>query len=692
MTSTRTFALEIGSEEIPAFDLADATKQMHKLVPDVLDRAGIEHGDVEIYTSPRRQIFVVKDVAESTKALTEKFRGPSLKVALDEDGKPTKALEGFARSKGVAIEDLTREGEGDKCAFYAVVNTPERPVFDMLGAVCLDVINGIKWPKSMNWGSTKEVYSRPIRWLCALFGSDIVKFDYANITSGNTTIGHRFLNPGPHVVKSADDLVSTVESANVISTEEKRRDKILDEVKAIEQKTGLVAKIPEKTLVEVTNLNEYPTPMVGTFDEEFLAVPEEIIVDAMLMHQRYFPLYDKNDKLSNKFVIISNGDPKNEEIIVEGNERVVAARLYDAKFFYEEDLKHPLDENVSRLEEVVFQEKLGTIKAKNDRNVKLADYVADTLGLSADEKKDVSRAAYLAKADLPSQAVIEFTSVQGVMGSYYAAAQGENEHVSLAIKEHYCPKFAGDSVPTENVGKVVALADKLDTVCGLIAVGERPTGSKDPFGVRRAALGVCSIMQSGLKLDLLPAIDKALESLKNQGISFDEAKAMADVVDFFSDRASQLSKAAGCDQETIDAVMASGVQEPLTIISRACDLQKARAEMSDDFNDLSTAFSRANSLADKSVGTDVDESLFNENERALMDAVKQAKSEASKLISADYPAALKALAALRGPVDTFFENTMVMDKDEKIRANRIKILNNFIDSFAGIADFGKFSK
>jgi glycyl-tRNA synthetase beta chain len=692
MSNTKTFSFEIGSEEIPAFDLANATEQLKNFVPKLLDDAGIVHGEVEIFTTPRRQIFVAHDVVEKTEEKTEKFRGPTRKIALNEDGSPTKALEGFARSKGVAVEDLTVEGEGEKASYYATVTSPSVDVIDLLGDICLKTINGIKWPKSCNWGSTREVYSRPVRWLCAMFGSDVIKFEYANLTSDNKTVGHRFLDPGPHTVDNADELVDVVRSAKVIPTQDERKSIIIEGVKKIEEKTGYNATIPEKTLVEVTNLSEYPTPMVGTFDEEFLKVPEEIIVDAMLMHQRYFPLYQQNGKLANKFIIVSNGNPDNEDIIVEGNERVVAARLYDAKFFYEEDLKHPLDENVDRLEEVIFQEKLGTIKAKNDRNVALAEYIAEVANLTDSEKKDVTRATYLAKADLPSQAVIEFTSVQGVMGSYYATAQGENEHVSLAIKEHYCPKFAGDDVPTETVGKVVALADKLDTVCGLIAVGERPTGSKDPFGVRRAALGCCSIMQAGLKIDVLPAIDRALAMLKAQGISFDEKEAKESIVDFFRNRASQISKSAGCEQETIDAVVASGVEEPLLIISRAKDLQKARTDMADDFADLSTAFSRAYSLTDKSVGTDCDESLFNDKEKSLMNAISQASEEANKLVDVDYSGALKALATLRKPVDEFFETTMIMDKDEKIRANRIKILNNFIASFAGIADFGKFSK
>lgn len=692
MANTRTFAFEIGSEEIPAFDLADATVQLKTLVPKLLDDAGIVHGEVEIFTSPRRQIFIAHDVAEATDEKIEKFRGPSKKIALDEDGNPTKALLGFAHSKGVEVADLVLEGEGDKASYCATVVTPSVNVIELLGDICLKTITGIKWPKSCNWGSTREVYSRPVRWLCAMFGSDVVDVKWANLESSNKTIGHRFLNPGPHTVPSADSLIDVVRSASVIPLEEERKQIILDGIKKIEEQTGYTSHIPQKTLVEVTNLGEYPTPMVGTFDEEFLKVPEEIIVDAMLMHQRYFPLYQQNGKLSNKFVIVSNGNPENEEIIVDGNERVVAARLYDAKFFYEEDLKHPLEDNVEKLSEVIYQEKLGTIKAKNDRNVSLATYIACKANLPEEEKTDVVRAAYLAKADLPSQAVIEFTSVQGIMGSYYAAASGENEHVALAIKEHYCPKFAGDDVPQEITGKVVALADKLDSVCGLIAVGEKPTGSKDPFGVRRAALGCISIMQSGLDIELLPAIDDSLAQLKNQGIEFDIDEAKKSIVDFFCDRASQISKTNGCEQETIDAVMASGVEEPLTIISRALDLQKAREVLKDDFNDLSTAFTRAYTLSDSSLGLDLDESLLSDKERELYAVILKAKEDSTEQIDSDYFSALKCLAALRAPIDDFFESTMIMDKDEKIKVNRIKILNNFIDCFAGIADFAKFSK
>lgn len=692
MTQTQTFALEIGSEEIPAFDLSNATEQMKVLVLELLDKAGIKHGNIEIYSTPRRQIFVAYDVATETEALSEKFRGPSIKVALDDSGNPTKALTGFARGKGVEIEDLIREGEGDKEAFYAIVNTPASPVIKLLPDICLETINGIKWPKSMKWGSTSEVYSRPIRWLCALFGTEVVNFEYANIVSGNTTVGHRFLNPGPHVVESADDLVSVVESASVISTQEQRRTAILAGVKGIEQETGLTARIPEKTLLEVTNLTEYPTPMVGTFDKEFLKVPEEIIVDAMLMHQRYFPLYDNDGQLSNKFIITSNGNPENESIIVEGNERVVAARLYDAKFFYEEDLKKPLEDNIQKLDKIIYQEKLGTLLNKTNRNVELAKLVCKLASLSNDETKDIERAALLAKADLPSNAVIEFTSVQGIMGGYYAKASGESVTVASAIAEHYNPKFAGDEVPSGIAGKVVALVDKLDTVVSLIAVGEKPTGSKDPFGVRRAALGVISIMQAGLEFSLSDAIAGAIEILSSQISDIDKAKTEEEVAEFFIARAKKLSRDAGCEADTVEAVTSTGVKEPLSIIERCNILEEARSEQRDVFDALASSFVRAKNLSDKSVGYELDENLFGEPEAMLKGAIDQAKSSIDQYSSSDFKKLIGQLANLKDPIDNFFESVMVMDKDEDVRRNRIALLNHFVALFDNTADFSKFSK
>lgn len=692
MSNTKTFAFEIGSEEIPAFDLDDALTQLETTVPALLDSHGIEHGNIEYYTTPRRQIFIAHDVQVKTNMRVDEYKGPSKKIAFDESGNPTPALIGFARSKGVEISDLELRGDGDKAQFWATIKTDPKEVYDMLPEICLETINSIKWPKSMNWGNTREVYSRPIRWLCALFGDSVVSFNYANITSGNTTEGHRFLSRGPHIVKNADDLINVIESNYVISTQEKRKEIILQGIKKIEEKTGLTSKIPEKTLIEVINLTEYPTPMVGKFDEEFLTVPEEIIVDAMLMHQRYFPLYQSNGKLSNKFIITSNGNPENEEIIVEGNERVVAARLYDAKFFYEEDLKKPFADNVDKLKNVIFQEKLGTILDKNNRDVQLTEVLCDLANINEEDAKNAKRAAFLAKADLPSQAVIEFTSVQGIMGGYYALANGENEVVARAIKEHYCPKFSGDVIPTDVAGKIVALADKLDTVVGLIAVGEKPTGSKDPFGIRRAALGAIAIMEGGINISLSQAIDKEIEILKSQIKDIDCDSVKDEVLDFFLSRAKKLCSLRGVSPDTIEAVVQAGIVEPLLIIERASALEHARQNDKATFDDLGSAYVRAATLADQSLGIDFDDSILNEYEKELVEAVKNTISICKELINSDFNKACDELSKLRIPVDNFFDNVMVMDEDPDICKNRIKILNYFLTSFKNVANFGKFTK
>ncbi|WP_286143279.1 glycine--tRNA ligase subunit beta, partial [Adlercreutzia caecimuris] len=406
MANTATLAFEIGTEEIPAFDLKRATEQLAELVPAALDAVRIPHGDVAVYTSPRRLIAVVADVAASTEALEEVFRGPAVAIAFDEAGRPTKAAEGFARGKGLSVDDLERRDENGTEYVYAVRQVPAQETAALLPSVLRGVIDDISWPKSCRWGTTSEMFSRPVRWLVALLGDEVIPVRYAGITAGRTTRGHRFLAPGPHEVASADALVDVVRGAYVVPTQAEREAVIRDGVAAIEAACGATAELPAKTLTEVINLSEYPTPMVGTFDEEFLKVPEEIIVDAMLMHQRYFPLYDADGNLTNRFVIVSNGDPAHEATIVDGNERVVAARLYDAKFFYEEDLKRPLEDYVQRLDEVVFQEALGTMRDKTARVVKLSARITAAAGIEASEMRDIARAAYLAKADLVTGAVV----------------------------------------------------------------------------------------------------------------------------------------------------------------------------------------------------------------------------------------------------------------------------------------------
>ncbi len=447
--------------------------------------------------------------------------------------------------------------------------------------------------------------------------------------------------------------------------------------------------LPDKTLTEVINLSESPTPMLAQFDEGFLAVPEEIIVDAMLMHQRYFPLY-KDGKLTNRFIIVSNGDPSFADNIIDGNQRVVAARLYDAKFFYEEDLKKPLEEYVERLDEVVFQEQLGTMRAKTARVGRLADRLCLDAAFDAALAQKVARAALLAKADLVTNAVVEFTSVQGIMGSYYAEAHGEDADVALAIADHYKPRFAGDELPGGVVGKVVAMADKVDTICGLFAVGQLPTGSSDPFALRRAALGVISILESGLEVSLTAAVRDSLRIYQEDGLELDAAQAEQAVMDFFITRTKVMLKDGGSTPDAIEAVLACGVTEPVTIIARTQALDAARKEAPADFEDLSTAFARANNLRDPEAGCLYDASIFDASEAALAHAIEGVRTQVAEALEGDdYPAALAHLASLRKPIDDFFEQTMVMADDPAVRTNRLRLLNAFVEVFANVADFGK---
>lgn len=693
MSTLHTLAFEIGTEEIPAFDLHKATLQLEKLVPAALDEVRIPHGDVAIYTTPRRLIAMVSDVADTTEALDEVFRGPSAKIAFDAEGNPTKAAAGFARGKGVDVEALERREENGVEYVFATRSVPARDVAELLPGVLEGVIEGISWPKSCRWGTTSEYFSRPVRWLVAMLDERVIPVSFAGLTAGNLTRGHRFLAPGPHEVATAADLLNVVEAAHVVTSEQAREQVIRVGVAQAEAQTGARAELPEKTLLEVTNLCEQPTVLVGTFDEEFLRVPEEIIVDAMLMHQRYFPLYDANDKLTNNFIVVSNGDPAHASTIIDGNERVVRARLSDAKFFYEEDLKRPLEAYVDRLDEVVFQETLGTMKAKTDRIVALAKHLACDARLSEADAADAERAAYLAKADLVTNAVVEFTSVQGVMGSYYAEAANESDQVARAIADHYRPRFSGDEPPASNVGKIVATADKLDTICGLFAVGQGPTGSSDPFALRRSAIGIVAMLEAGLPVSLAAAVDAALSTYQAAGVAFDRDAVRAEVSDFFVTRTKVMLRDGGCSPDAVDAVLATGVEEPAQIIARTRALEAARTNAPDAFDNLAIAYARANNLRDAKLGTDVDEALAADAERALLSATDEAAARVSEALAADdYAAALAALSALRAPIDAFFEDVMIMDEDQAVRENRLRLLNRFVAVFAHVADFGKMAK
>ncbi len=696
MAETRDFLFEIGTEEMPSAPLMNAVKQFGPLVERGLSEAGLAHGEVRVISSPRRLAVIVADVATATDEVHEVKRGPAASIAFDADGNPTKAAEGFARKCGVPATELIRREDTDGREYvFAEKNIPSAPAEPILSALCERAIAGLEWPnyRSQRWGSTHETFVRPIRWLCVLLGSEVVPVRYADVVSGNTTRGHRVLGPGEHVVAEPAVYEQVLEEAGVLS-EERRRAVIAEGIARVEaERSGAHVDTPKKVLDEVVNLCEWPTVLVGRFDEEFLAVPHEIICESMLSNQRYFPIYDASGALTREFVVVANGHPECAETIIDGNERVVRARLYDAKFFYDEDLKVSLEEFRSRLAEVAFQEKLGSVLAKSERIEDLALAIAHEARVGANTASDAQRAAHFAKADLVSGAVVEFTSQQGVMGGYYALAAGETPAVAAAIRDHYRPRFAGDALPEGTAGCIVAVADKLDTIAGMFAIGEPPTGSKDPFALRRSAIGVINILRERLGCGYEALVAAALDAYAEQGIVFDKDEVAAAVCGFLKGRMEQMARDAHVPADVVTAVSAGSVSAPADFFALAEALRDARESDPETFENLAVAYARASHLADTTLGVEVDESLMGEAERELLLATDAARDAvALALEKKDFAAVIASLAALREPIDRFFEDVMVMDEDPALRANRLKLLNRFETVFADVADMGALAK
>lgn len=693
MAEVRDFLFEIGSEEMPSAPLQKAIAQFNKLVVSGLKDSGLSFGEVKILSTPRRLTAYVKDVAEATEEISEVKRGPKAEIAFDAEGNPTKAAEGFARKCGVNADALTRRVDTDDHEYvFAELNIPSVPATKILSELATSWIAALDWPRSQRWGSFHERYVRPVRWLCVLFGSEIVPVTYADVTSSNTTQGHRVLGPGYHEVASPADYEQVLKNAGVLH-QEQRKEVILAGIKEVEAaRPGSHVDMPEKVFEEVINLTEWPQVLVGTFDEEFLNVPSEIITESMLSNQRYFPIYDAEGKLTREFIVVSNADPSCAERVIDGNERVVRARLDDAKFFFEEDLKHTLDEFAQRLESVVFQEKLGTVLQKTQRMEALAAEIALDETSNQEEAELAARAAHLAKADLVSQAVVEFTSQQGVMGGYYAEAAGEKSDVAAAIREHYRPRFAGDELPSGQIGRFVAIADKLDTICGIFAINEPPTGSSDPYAVRRAAIGVIALVRSTANLDLKKLIASSLELYRQQGLAVDES-VQSQVEQYFIGRLASIAKDEKISADAIEAVSAIGVINPDEFLQRARALDEARQNEPELFEDLATAYARAAHLSDASLGTEVDTELLTEPEKSLLAACEEGQKQvASALAGSDYAAAVSALSQLREPIDIFFDKVLVMDENDTVRRNRLRLLNKFAQVFSNVADISVLSR
>ena len=683
---SRDLVFEIGTEELPSAPLYGAIEQLVVGVPKALDSARLEYDAVTVTGSPRRLVISVAGLSEGQDDATYTHKGPAARAAFDEAGAPTKAAIGFARGKGVDVGDLAVVDDENGSYVYATVEVKGVSAGEVLPQLLGRLVESIDWPKSQRWGSGDARFSRPVRWLLALFGAEVVPVEFAGLTAGRITYGHRLLAPGAIEVPAAADYPTALEGGRVIASAPERARLLRDGIETAAAGLGARAVISEKTFAEVVNLVEYPTVAVGTFDAAFLEVPREILVNAMESHQRYFPVETADGALTNRFIVAHNGDPERTDAIVDGHQRVIRARLSDAAFFYREDLARPLEEYVTRLDTIVFQEKLGTLGAKVERIERLAGTIAKLVDAPADVAAFATRAAHLAKADLLTAAVVEFTDLQGVMGGYYATAAGEEPGVAIAIVDHYRPRFSGDQLPTTQAGRIVALADKLDTIAGIYCAGMAPTGSADPFALRRAAIGVLQILLAGPSAPIDELIGAALAGY--DGVLPVDTDAVGSAIqEFFLGRLQGILRERGHAYDTVDAVLAVAANSPADALARCESLTRFR-EASDDMTNLSIAFTRAKNLAQPDLGTATDRSLMTAEEIALADALDTAEALLGELFEqAAYSAVLDSFAGLRGPIDAFFAAVMVMDPDEALKTNRLRLLNRFVAQFSRFADF-----
>ena len=683
--SSENFLVEIGTEELPPKALLSLSNAFTEGVIAELQRAGLSHGDIASFATPRRIAVLVRDLQTKQNDSTHQKVGPAVKAAFDSEGKPTKAAEGFARSCGVDVEQLTEvDIEGVTKLSYTISIKGQQSI-GILPDIVNNSLNKLPIPKRMRWGSTREEFVRPVHWVVMLLGSEVVPATILGIQSGNKTGGHRFHNNVELALSEPTDYEQVLENdGKVIPDFNKRRELIRQQVLDAAAAINAEVEIDEDLLNEVTSLVELPVALTGKFDESFLSVPAEALILAMKSHQKCFCLTDADGKLKPYFITISNLMSNDPGQVVEGNERVIRPRLADAQFFYDTDRQQPLASRLEKLKSIVFQDKLGSVYAKSERVSKLATYIAEELGIPSEY---CQRAALLAKCDLVTNMVGEFADLQGLMGAYYAEHDGEPIEVVKAIPEQYLPRFAGDQLPATPAGSVLALAEKLDTIAGLFAIGQPPTGSKDPFALRRAAIGVLRILvEKQLDLDLEAVIKRALAEFTDLKIADGVA---TQIFDFMLERFRAWYQEEKIPVEVFLSVQAVKPVRPLDFHQRIKAVQKFAGLP--EAASLAAANKRVSNILDKQAGaiaSAVDSNLLSEAaEKALYEAVTAQQPKAERLFGKrSYTEGLAGLAGLKDSVDTFFDEVMVMCDDEKVRANRLALLQQLRNLFLHAAD------
>lgn len=682
---TKNFLAEIGTEELPPKALKKLAVAFKDNVEQELTQAGLAFDAVEWFASPRRLAVKVLGLAEAQPSKEVEKRGPAVTAAFDAEGKPTKAAEGWARGCGISVDQAERlvTDKGEWLVHRAVIEG--QPTKNLLLGIISNALAKLPIPKTMRWGDKSEQFVRPVHTVTLLFGDELIEGDILGVASGRTIRGHRFLGQQEFTIDNADQYPQLLaEKGSVIADFEQRKTIIRQDAEKAAAKIGGVADIEEDLLDEVTSLVEFPVVMTAKFEERFLAVPAEALVYTMKGDQKYFPIYDQNGKLLPNFIFVSNINPQDQSSVIEGNEKVVRPRLTDAEFFFKTDLKQRLEDNLPRLKTVLFQQQLGTLFDKTERIEKLSGKIAAQIG--ADVAK-AERAGLLSKCDLMTNMVFEFTDTQGVMGMHYARHDGEDEEVAVALNEQYMPRFAGDELPHSLVACSVALADKFDTLVGIFGIGQHPKGDKDPFALRRAALGVLRIIvEKNLPLDL---VDLAQRAAALYGDKLSNANVVEDVVDFILGRFRAWYQEEGIAVDVIQAVLACRPTKPADFDARVKAVNHFRTL--EAAQALAAANKRVQNILSKVDGAlpeNIDLSLCREpQEINLAERVLELQRELQPLFEkGDYQTALSRLADLRESVDSFFDNVMVNAEDEKLRQNRLALLKNLRDLFFKIAD------
>ncbi|MCF8042608.1 MAG: glycine--tRNA ligase subunit beta [Desulfarculaceae bacterium] len=672
---------EIGCEEMPARFVAPAMEQIQAKGRKELERQGLlpEGAEVLSFGTPRRLALLVSGLKQRQEDKEEQALGPPVKAAYDKEGKPTKAALGFAKSQGVEVGELGQFDTDKGPRLGVIKRIPGRPAFEVLTELLPHLVADLHFPKTMRWGSQSFRFARPIHWFVALLDGAVIPFEVAQIKSGNTTRGHRFLAPSAIEINGADDYLSKLKEAYVLADRDERSAKVRQEVEAAATQAGGRLVTDDALMDENTDLVEWAAACCGSFDREFLEVPKAVIISAMREHQRYFALEDQAGNLLPNFIAVNNTQPKDMAVVTAGHQKVLRARLADARFFLTEDRKKPLIDYLEELKQVTYHAKLGTSFDKVERFAALAGFLADELGLSAEEKSQVERTARLAKCDLVTEMVGEFPTLQGVVGTEYATRDGEPQAVAAGIAGHYLPAGADSPLPLEITGVLVGIADRLDSICGLFAADEKPSGAADPFALRRAAIAVIRlVIEKDLSLSLSRLLNQAMAGL-GLWMQTPAEPVAQEVTAFFAARLSGILAEQGVPTDVSQAVLAVGLDDLKDTAARAKAL--AQAKNTAEFATLAVGLKRVMNILKKEAAqvpqdAPTEAAMSEETEKALYRAFTELEAEAAQLFAAgDYQGFLARVSALKDPIDKFFDDVMVMVEDETTRRNRLALLN-----------------